>query len=414
MLRAMSGKACGAMGFALAIGALACGQEKQPSSTVLVRDVEALRRAVGQAKPGARILLAPGTYPGGLYFPNLRGEQGRPIVIAAADPENPPVIHGSNEGIDLAHAAHVELQRLVISRATDNGLNISDGGNRDAPAHHVVLRGLKVVDVGPEGNHDAMKLTGVDDFRIEGCTIERWGIGGGSAIDMVGCHRGLIEGNVFRHNASIDTMGSNGVQAKGGSSDVIVRRNRFEHASERAVQIGGCSQPLEIFRPPLVTGEEHAEAKDILVEYNTFVGSDAPIVFSGADRAVVRFNTIYCPNHWAMRILQETRAPGFVPCRYGRFTDNIVVFRSDAWWDGGVNIVPGAAPQTFTFARNWWHCLNDPAKTKGLVRLPAQETDGVYGVDPRLRDPAGSDLRVQADSPAEKVGAGATPPDGRR
>ena len=39
---------------------------------------------------------------------------------------------------------------------------------------------------------------------------------------------------------------------------------------------------------------------------------------SGDDGAVARGNTIRRPAHFVFRILQETTAPGFVPCRNGR------------------------------------------------------------------------------------------------
>jgi len=257
--------------------------------------------------------------------------------------------------------------------------------------------------VGPQGNHDAIKLSGVVDFRVEGCVIERWGTGGGSGIDMVGCHRGVIESNFFRHT---DTVGSTGVQAKGGTSQVIIRRNRFENAGGRAVNIGG-STGLEFFRPPLNPGEAHAEAKDIVVEGNTFIGGGAPVAFVGVDGAIVRFNTIYHPKRWALRILQETRAPGFVPSRNGAFTDNLVAFHSRDWAEGGVNIGAGTASDTFTFARNWWYCLDEPARSR--PRLPGAEADGVYGESPLFRDAAESDVRLRPGSPARRVGAEALP-----
>jgi len=81
------------------------------------------------------------------------------------------------------------------------------------------------------------------------------------------------------------------------------------------------------------------------------------VAFVGVDGAEVRFNTIYRPERWAFRILQETTAAGFVACRNGRFTDNIVAFHSSQWSSGGVNIGPNTAPGTFQFARNWW-CLH--------------------------------------------------------
>ena len=172
------------------------------------------------------------------------------------------------------------------------------------------------------------------------------------------------------------------------------------------MNIGG-STGLQFFRPSLKADEEGYEAKDIRVEGNFFIGSEAPVAFVGVDGAVVRFNTIYRPKRWALRILQETRAPGFVPSRNGEFSDNIVVFRSDEWAEGGVSIGPHTAPQTFTFARNFWYCLDAPQRSRPT--LPTEEVGGVYGEDPLFRDAERGDLRLQPDSSARKVGAEALP-----
>ena len=380
-------------------------RETPSSPAITVRDAAGLREAVASAKPGDRILLAPGTYPGGFFFANLRGQTNLPIVIAGADPQNPPVIQGGGNGMQLTDPAFLELRDLVFTGATGNGLNIDDGGSFDTPAHHVVLSRLRIAEVGPAGNRDGIKLSGVKDFRVEGCTIERWGTGG-SAIDMVGCHAGVIESNLFRYTPAMASEGANGVQTKGGTRDVAIRGNRFEHAGSRAVNIGG-STGLSFFRPPLPAGEEHWEAKDIQVEGNTFIGSGASVAYVGVDGAVVRFNTIYRPQRWVLRILQETTAAGFVPCRNGRFTDNIVAFHSTQWSSGGVNIGSNTAPDTFQFARNWWYCLDDPAHSR--PSLPVTETAGVYGQSPQFREAESGDLRLQSDSPARGVGAEALP-----
>ena len=388
-------------------GALLCtGATAEPPATVRVRDVQAFRQALAQAKPGARIELAPGEYAGGIYLADVRGEEGKPIVIAAADPKAPPRFRGGAAALHLVDPAWVELRDLVFAGQTANGLNIDDGGSLDTPAHHIVLHGLRVSDVGSDGNHDGVKLSGVDDFRVEDCTVERWGTGGGSAVDMVGCHRGVFEGNTFRHRE--DAMGNTGIQAKGGTSEIVIRHNRFENSGGRAVNLGG-STGLAYFRPPLGEREEQFEARSIVVEGNTFIGGGAPVAFVGVDGAIVRFNTIYCPRRWALRILQETRAPGFVPSRRGEFTDNIVVFRSGQWSEGGVNIGPGTASATFRFARNWWYCVERPGDTQSLVTLPTPEVEGTYGRDPQFRDAATGDLRLTEGSPAEKVGAMALP-----
>lgn len=350
---------------------------------VAVDSDAALRTALAQARAGDVIRIAPGEYRGGLHRAGLRGEEDAPIVIEGADPEHRPVIQGGGNCLHLSDPVHVVLRNLVLSGAEANGLNIDDGGSSDTPARHITLSGIEVRDVGPRGNRDGFKLSGVDDFRVENCTFARWG-DGGSAIDMVGCHDGVIAGCTFREGAG----GANSVQTKGGSRDILVQRCRFENAGGRAINVGG-STGLAYFRPE----PQGYEAKDITVEDCTFIGSQAPIAFVGVDGAIVRHNTIYRPTRWLLRILQETQEPGFVPSRNGRFENNVVVFRSDEV-STAVNIGGGTAPETFTFAGNVWLCIDRPQQTERLVQLPSRETGGTYGVDPQLADPAAGDLTI--------------------
>ena len=338
-----------------------------------VENPAALRQAIAAAKPGDRVLLAPGNYGGNYFFDKLRGEKGKPILIAAADPQRPPAFTGGKVGIQLRAPAYVELHHLSFADLALNGLNIDDGSASDfGSAQHLVLKGLAFRKVGSNGNHDAIKLSGLTDFLISECDIEGWG-SGGSGIDMVGCHRGTIERSRF---SNPDAPNSTGVQCKGGTSDITIQHNRFTEAGGRGINIGG-STGLVYFRPTLQPGAEHAEARNIRVERNQFTGSLAPICFVGVDRAVVQFNTIENPHRWAIRILQETREPGFVPCRHGEFTDNIVLFRSTHWSEGGVNIGAGVAAETFKFARNWWQCTDRPDRSS--PKLPTAEVDGKYG-----------------------------------
>ncbi|HUR58516.1 MAG TPA: right-handed parallel beta-helix repeat-containing protein [Opitutaceae bacterium] len=350
------------------------------AAEVHVSNAAEFRAAAAAAKPGTRILLAAGNYAGGFHFSNLRGESGQPIVIAAADPKNPPVIRDGNTGLQLSRPAWVELHGLVFTKLAHNGLNLDDGNAYEdgQGAHDIVLRGLRISDIGSDGNHDGIKLSGLSGFRVEECTIERWGTKGGSAIDMVGCHRGVIARNTIRH---VDPAPGNctAVQCKGGTSDIAIQANRFENAGGRGVNIGG-STGLQFFRPALAAGGEHLEARDIVVEGNTFVGGVTPVGFVGSERGVFRFNTIERPGRWALRILQENRAPEFAPSRNGEFTDNLIVFDSTQWAEGGVNIGAGTAPATFTFARNWWYCSDHPERS--TPKLPTPERDGVYGRDP--------------------------------
>lgn len=371
------------------------------SSVALVaaRDVRVsttpeLRAALREAQPGALILLASGTYEG-FSFEGLRGSEREPVVVRSAERAAPARFTG---GVHFSRIAHVELADFEIVGAPANGLNIDDGGALDAPAHHVVLRGLAVRDCGRTGNEDGIKLSGVSDFRVDGCGVERWGRGG-SAIDMVGCQRGEIVASWFTDREQ-DSAAS-GVQMKGGSREIAVLDCRFTHAGQRAVNIGG-STGLAFFRPR----PQGFEARDIRVEGCTFSGSLAPIAFVGVDGASVRFNTFHRPRKWLARILQETREPGFVPARAGSVTDNLVVYRASEL-ALAVNVGDGTQPESFEFARNYWYCEDQPGRARPT--LPVEERDGAGGRDPLLRDVAAGDLRLAENSPARACGADAWP-----
>lgn len=359
---------------------------------VRVTNTQELQRALASASPGTTLAMAPGDYDG-FAATDVRGTAAAPIVVRAEDPAKPPCCRG---GIHLSDCAHFEIAGLRIRGAAANGLNLDDGGTFATPSHHVVLRGITVCDIGGAGNHDGIKLSGVDDFEVLDCTIERWGRSG-SGIDMVGCHRGRIEGCTFRDRAQ--GAAANGVQMKGGTRDVTVRRCRFEHAGERAVQLGG-STGRDYFRP----APEGFEAKDLVVEGCTFTGSTAPLAFVGCDGAIVRWNTFHLPGKWVLRILQETRDPGFVPCRNGVFRDNLIVHDG---LDTVANVGPDTAPETFTFARNYWFRRDAPERS--VPRLPGAELAPAGGKDPGFRDEARGDLSLREDSPARGHGADALP-----
>ncbi len=138
------------------------------------------------------------------------------------------------------------------------------------------------------------------------------------------------------------------------------------------------------------------------MERNIFIGANAPVAFVGVDGAIVRFNTVYLPVRWVVRILQETREPGFVPSRNGEFADNIVAFRAGELV-ATVNIGPDTAPGTFRFAGNFWYVIDDPARS--APDLPTSETDGVIGRNPLFVDPERGDFHLQPDSPAAAFGA---------
>lgn len=376
-----------------------------------VTTADELRAAVAKATPGTRIEVAPGEYPGGLRFENLRGEKGKPIVIAGADPKNlPRITGGGGNGIHLVNPSYVELHHLQFSNCRANGVSIDDGGTYSPVARGLVLRGLRISEIGPRGNSDGIKLSGIYGFLVEDCTVENWGVGSGSAIDMVGCHDGLVTRCTFRHIAEVQATGGNGVQAKGGSSNIVIRQNRFDNAGTRGVNLGGGTG-APYMRPPLDQWPANtpiAEARNLTVEGNTFIGSLSSIAFVGVDGATVRFNTIYRPSRWAFRILHENKAAGFIPTRNAVVSDNLIVFHTRGWSENGINIGSPVTVETIRFARNHWFCIDAPNRSQS--KLPNPEENGTHGTDPQFQDAEKLDLRLKPTSPIKGKGAEALPP----
>lgn len=353
-----------------------------------------LSRAASEAVQGTTIHLAAGTYDGGEYIGDLHGTEQAPIHIIG---EDGAVIEGGNNGLQLSQPRYVILENLTFRGAAHNGLNIDDGGTFDTPAQYVVLRNIIVEDVGDGGNQDCIKLSGIDDFwvldsDVSGCS--------GQGIDMVGGHRGVLAGNYIHDKPS------SGIQAKGGSSDLLIHGNRFSRVGGRGVNAGG-STGLQYFRPQDATFE--GARIDVVANVFEEVGAEsgAPIAFVGCDACTFAHNTVIEPQTWVARILQETvDEQRFVPSRDGRFVNNIVVFNmADIRGGTFVNVGPNTAPETFEFANNLWFALDDdgfagPSLSGGIP--PAE--DSVVQQDPNFADLAGGDYRIDTNSPA--VGAG--------
>ncbi len=366
------------------------------AADVAVETSGQLRRAAQDAEAGARLVLEGSTYSGGVYLQNVCGREGRPIVIEGADANKPPVFTGGSQALHLADCAHVVLRNLRVEGFALNGINIDDGGSFETPARGIVLENVTIVRTGPKGNHDALKMSGVDHFVVRNCRFEGWG---GSGIDMVGCHHGVVENCTFVGREGYSQ--SNAVQLKGGTRDVLVHKCLFLNAGERAINLGG-STGLAFFRPEV--GDY--EGKEITIAGNRFVGGTAAVAWVTADGGHVHHNTIFMPEKWVLRILQETKDEQFRRSHGGIFERNLVVY--DSRVRVFVNIGPGTAPDTFVFRHNAWHAVDGERRPK----LPMAEEGGLYLDDlnvsreallrgePPVRDPRLDDIGAHAYEPA--------------
>jgi hypothetical protein len=332
---------------------------------VVVRDATELKAALRDLKPGTVLKIGPGDYPGGHHVSGVEK-----LTIEALDAKNPPVFKGGSNGWHFSRCASLTLRSLRIAAQRDNGLNLDDGGQLDKPVAGITLDRIEVSDIGPSGNHDGIKCSGLDQLTIRDCTITGWG---GQGIDFVGCHRPLITGCRFVGKPGFTV--SAGVQLKGGTADVTVEKCHFTDAGDRPLQVGG-STGLPYFRPP---GAKY-EATRVIARDNIIEGSLCAAAFVGVDGAEFIGNTILFPTKWIFRILQETREPGFPPCRNVLIKDNRIVFRrSQIRTD--LNIGDATAPATFRFENNRWFAEDRPQASK--PSLPVEEKAGTYGVDPR-------------------------------
>ncbi len=326
--------------------------------------------ALAAAQPGDVLMVAPGVYSGGHSRSGLTG-----VTIRGADPDNRPIFRGGSSAMQLSDVTDVLLQDLVFEQQTGNGLNIDDGGSFDTPSTNLTLRNLTVRDMNASGNNDGIKLSGVTGFLIDKVEVINWAAGG-SAIDPVGCHHGLIQNSLFRHDAGA----SSGIRPKGGSKDIVIRANRFEmgQGAGRAIQAGGSTGP-QFFR--FIDGDSGYEAAEIVAEGNVVVGSQSPFAYVNIDGGVFHHNYAHHPGRWVMRILNENQGGPIVDTQNGVFRDNIVIYNGESpQWGTAINIGGETLAHTFTFSGNQWYNEAEPGAS--TPNLPAAEIGGIYGVEP--------------------------------
>lgn len=352
----------------IALGGMARAEERR------VTTAEEFSAALDAAGEGDDIVLEAGTYAGELYRENLRQ-----VTIRSADPDNPAVIEGGDYGLHLADPVEVTLSDLVFQGQADNGINIDDADLYETPARGIRLIRITVKDIVNSGNHDAIKMAGVEDFLIDGARIENWG-DDGSAIDFVGCRNGLVQNSLLIHTAL--EVGGSGMRPKGGSKDIVIRANRIELpvAAGRAIQAGG-STDTEFFR--FIEGDKDYEADRITIEGNVVVGGGAAFSWVNIDGGLVHHNLVQGPAPWVMRILNENPGTPIVVTRNGEFRDNEIAFETGGEFNTAVNIGDDTEPETFQFVRNHWLNLADPTPDGSRPRLPTEESDGVYGEELR-------------------------------
>lgn len=347
------------------------------------RQFDNLGSAAQNAAPGDTLLFYPGIYAGGQSVSNLKGTASTNIVITVHE-ENSVIVRGGTSAWQLMDAEYLQVNGFIFEGQTGNGLNCDDAGDYSTPAHHLVFENCTFRDINATGNNDLLKLSGLNDFTIKNCLFEN-GSPGGSGIDMVGCHNGEILSSRFKN------MGSNAVQAKGGSQYIRIQGNWFENCGQRSVNLGG-STGLPYFRPM----DAPFEAADLQVFANVFIGSVAPIAYVGCVRTDVINNTIVYPEKWVVRILQETvDSNRFLECGDNAFQNNLIVQKT---LGTETNVGGNTRPETFVFQSNFWFNVEN-SNWRG-PNIPVNDPGQIINKNPRFEDRDNQDFSLQADSPA--------------
>jgi len=342
-----------------------------------------LAEAIALAVPGDTIRFQKGIYSGGQIIKDLKGTEKGWITLYASVSDS-VIIRGGSTSWQLADPAYLQIEGFIFEEQTANGMNIDDGGDYSTPAHHLLIKNCTFRNIKATGNNDLLKLSGLDHFEISGCQF-RNGSPGGSGIDMVGCHQGTIESCEFKN------LGSNSIQAKGGSQHIRIIRNKFVNGGQRSVNLGG-STGLPFFRPIDAT----FEAANLEVYSNIFVGSDSPVAFVGCVNSMVVNNTIYKPGRWVVRILQENSNPRFSQCGENTFSNNLIYYEN---LRTETNVGANTRPETFRFANNFW--FDFAASQPRLPLIPVKDSTISFGLNPGFVDAENGNFRLKRDSAAQ-------------
>jgi len=113
-----------------------------PVRTIQVANQTELDQAAGQAQPGDRIVLAPGTYANGIHISNRSGIEAQPIVFTSRDSTRPVLNGDASAGIELYRANYFAFDNLEVHNENGDGVRIRG-------CHHIVVKGCYIHDSQP-------------------------------------------------------------------------------------------------------------------------------------------------------------------------------------------------------------------------------------------------------------------------
>ncbi len=278
--------------------------------------MDGLRAAIARSdrrKP-TRIKVAAGTYRGQcLYVEDHVRTARAPLWLVADGPVQIDCADGNGQAFGFVHVAYVAIDGFTFGPARghygDSGVHVGGKPVRPSdprsygrwqPSHHVIVRAntMRNLNRGSDGDGnpdhyesgccDGAKANQAEWVWFLGNTISRTARHG---IDNVGVHHVAMCGNTFT-----DLVGEGqGVEAKGGSYDVVIEGNRFERVFHRAIMLGGEGSNNNFMWP----ADFPAEAYGVVARNNVVVdANEGGVTFYGCWSCEASHNSVwFTPGH---------------------------------------------------------------------------------------------------------------------
>ncbi|MBK6533233.1 MAG: right-handed parallel beta-helix repeat-containing protein [Deltaproteobacteria bacterium] len=242
--------------------------------------------ALNRARPGDRVLVRAGTYPGGGWI-SASGTAAAPIRVVSVDGPRRAVIAGGSETLRIGDAAsYLSFEGLELRNSTNNLIHI-DGGS-----HHIWLRDVYAHHAGVDG--DVLKVNQARSIYLERSEFAFPGVRTGSENPSQECIDFVDVDDIVVRDSYIHDGGNSMMYAKGGAQGVVFENNVI--AGQRA----GAIDPmvgLGASTDSSLLGDAQFEAIDIVFRNNVVIGGVAGAVGVYDGQNVVIANNLFLNNN---------------------------------------------------------------------------------------------------------------------
>lgn len=247
--------------------------------------LDRITTALSRARPGDRVLVRAGTYPGGGWI-EAAGTAAAPITVLSVDGPRRAVIDGGSETLRIGEgAAYLVFDGLELRNADNNVVHI-DGG-----AHHIWLRNVYAHHAGRDG--DVVKVNQARSIYLERSEFAFPGARSGSENPSQECIDFVDVDDIAVRDSYIHDGGNSMMYAKGGSQGVVFEHNVI--TGQRAGAIDPMVGLGAVTDESLLAGAQF-EAIDVVFRNNLVIGAVAGAVGVYDGRNVVMANNLFLNN----------------------------------------------------------------------------------------------------------------------